>query len=398
VPGALDGVRVLDLTRYGPGPFCAMLLGDLGAEVITVDEAHPGDPRRSRAMLGPGSVLGQRSGYMRRNARRIALNLKHAGGLAVARRILAGADVMLESFRPGVAARLGLDPEALIRDHPRLVVCSISGFGQDGPYRDRPGHDLNYLALGGFLDGNRGGGEAPVAPSTVLADLAAGGMQAAVGILAALLARERTGRGQLVDVSLQEGVVALVSPLVAWVAGDRLRDWTLLRGEAPWYQVYETSDGRHLAVAAVEPWFYATVCDALGHPEWVELQFDVSTWPAVREAMASIVRSQPLAVWQERLERLDSCVTAIPTIGEVLEDEQLKARGTFVEVEAGAGRQEVQVRPLPRLSETPASIRRGAVAYGHDTEDILAELGYAESERDSLRGAGAVGEALAGAR
>jgi alpha-methylacyl-CoA racemase len=371
-----------------------MILGDMGADVITVDQARPasGAADAVQPMIGPGSVLGTRGGYMRRNARRVALDLKHPDASQVAHRILERADVMVESFRPGVAARLGLDPTELRNQYPRLVICSISGYGQDGPYRDRAGHDLNYIALSGLLDANRGNDGMPSVPGTVLADLAGGGMQAVVGILAALVARERTGEGQLVDVALHEGVVGLLAPLIAWISDATERSWTLLTREAPWYNVYQTSDGRHIAVAAVEPRFYATFCELVGHPEWVDAQFDTATWPAMRETMKALFSSRPLAEWRALLEVHDTCVSAVPTMQEVLDDEHLRARGTFVDVLVDGAQTMLQVRPLPRLSETPLEIRRAGVAYGHDTDVILAELGYDDDARRRLRAGGAVGE------
>jgi len=361
-----------------------MLLGDMGADVLVVDEARPG------AMAAPGGALGAAGSWMRRNVRRIALDLKHPDGQAVIRRILVRADVMLEGFRPGVAARLGLDPGLLRREHPRLVICSISGFGQDGPYRDRAGHDLNYIAMGGLLDGNRGPDGAPVVPATVLADLAAGGMQAAIGVLAALLARQRTGQGQLVDVSLHEGMVALMAPMLTRLLGDHPREWTLLTGEAPWYGVYQTGDGRHITVAAVEPWFYTTVCRLLGHPEWAETQFDTSTWAKTREAMAELFRSRPLQAWRDLLEEEETCVAAVPSLQEVLEDGHLQARGTFVPVIRDDGTETVHVRPVPRLSETPMDIRRPPPRYGADTDEVLLDLGFDTAERDRLCAGGGV--------
>jgi crotonobetainyl-CoA:carnitine CoA-transferase CaiB-like acyl-CoA transferase len=290
-----------------------------------------------------------------------------------------------------VAARLGFDSAALAVSHPRLVCCSISGFGQDGPYRDRAGHDLNYLGWGGFLAGSRGPDGHPVVPATVIADLAAGGMQAVIGILAALFARERSGRGQAVDASLVEGMVALMAPMLVRLLNGDVRRWSLLTGESPWYQVYATRDGRHLTVAAVEPWFWAQVCSAIGRPEWVEDQFDTSNWARRRTELAGIVAGRSLDEWRAVFDELDACVAPVPGFDEVLDDPHHRGRGTFVDVPAADGDgATVQVRPLPRLSETPASIRRGAVGYGADTGAILVELGYDDRERRRLLGSGAV--------
>lgn len=222
----LAGYHVVDLSRYGPGPFCSMLLGDLGAEVIVVDDGAPRSARGRRN--DPATAqddLTQPLEYMRRNARRIALDLKHKDGQLVMQRLVSRADVFIESFRPGVAARLGLGHEPLRDQHPRLVYCSISGYGQSGPYRDWQGHDVNYLGLGGLLGLTGQVDGPPSLPGTLVADLAGGGMPAALAILGALLARERTGVGQYIDVSLQEGVVGLLSPMIALA----LAGWTVDR-------------------------------------------------------------------------------------------------------------------------------------------------------------------------
>jgi alpha-methylacyl-CoA racemase len=330
---------------------------------------------------------------MRRNARRIALDLKHPDGQAVVQKLVERADVVLESFRPGVAARLGLGHEDLLKCYPQLVYCSISGYGQDGPYARRPGHDLNYLALGGFLHMTGQSSGPPVIPGTIIADLAAGGQQAVIGILAALLAKTKTGRGQFIDISLQEGIVALMAPMLALVTtGQRAeRGQTLLTGATPWYNVYETSDKRYLAVAALEPWFYAKLCTLLQHPAWIELQFDQTTWHTIYKTMAEIFRAQPLTYWRQLLEEAETCVTTIPTLEEVLADPQLLARETFVALPTMEGKDGLQVRPLPRLSETPASVRRPAEPPGNSGTQILTELGYTTSESEQLRFNGGVG-------
>jgi len=391
VSGPLAGSLVVDLTRYGPGPYCSMLLGDLGCEVVVVDDyrAPAAAHARTKAMIGPGAPLGSQGSWMRRNARRIALDLKNPGGREVLDRLLDRADVLLEGFRPGVAPRLGIDVASLRSAHRRLVICSITGFGQDGPYRDRAGHDLNYLAMGGLLDGNRGHDGEPVLPPTVLADLAAGGMQAAIGVLAALLARERSGEGQSIDVSLHEGVVALMAPLLLRLLGDDSRSWTLLRGEAPWYRSYATADARHLAIAAVEPWFYAAVCSVLGHPEWLAKQFDTASWPAMGHVMGAQLATRTAAEWMALFGERDSCVCVVPTMDELLADQHLRARGTFVEVE-GDGSRAPHVRALPRFSDTPADIRRGQMPWNFDCGSLLDELGFGPEARERLYSEGGV--------
>lgn len=388
--GPLAGIRVVDLSRYGPGPYCAMVLGDMGADVVVVDEAHAHQGKDRRPpMVGPGGPLGTAGGFMRRNCRRLALDLTHAQGRSIAQQLVAGADVLLEAYRPGTLSRLGLDPAELRRRHPRLVICSVSGFGQDGPHRSRPGHDLTYLARGGWLDANRDARGEPVVPATVVADIAAGGMQAVVGILAALLVRERTGEGQLVDVSLQEGVVALVAPLLAWLLRERDRRWTLLYGEAPWYGIYRTADDRHLVIAAVEPWFWERVCRVLGRPQWVAAQYETASWPAMRSELAATVARRPLDYWLALFEPLDACVEAVTSLDALGNDPQLRHRGTLIDVGGST-----QVRPLPRLSATPLAVRRPPPPYGADTRTLLAELGLGSSEVARLIAAGIAAETV----
>lgn len=387
----LAGFQVLDLSVYGPGPYCSMLLSDLGGEVIVVDDGTPEDARGRRTI--PGQSAGDLTGpleYMRRNARRIALDLKHPDGQLVVHRLVDQADVLIESFRPGVANRLGLGYEQLHHDHPRLIYCSISGYGQSGPYRDWQGHDINYLALGGLLGLTGDPSGAPILPGTLVADLAGGGLPAAVAILGALLSRERSGKGQFIDVSLQEGIVGLLSPMIAlalagWPVG---RGSSVLSGGAPWYRVYATSDGRHLAVGAIEPWLFAELCRRLDHHEWQDRQYDHSHWPEMAAEMARIFGSMPLQHWRDRLEPAGVCVTRVSNLDEVLADPQLASRGTFGEGEPQAA----WLRTLPIMSGAPAFRHRHPSDPGADADDILTELGFTPDERRRLRQSGGVSD------
>lgn len=385
----LAGVRVLDFSMYGPGPYCSMLLGDLGADLVVVDEGSPRLARGRRHRPETNTAdLTQPLEYMRRNARRIALDLKHPDGQHIVQRLAGRADVLIESFRPGVAARLGLGHEDLRRRHPRLVYCSISGYGQSGPYRDWQGHDINYLALGGLLDmtGNPDG--APVLPGTLVADLAAGGLPAVVAILGALLARERSGEGQFIDVSLQEGVVGLLSPMLALAkAGWPVeRGASVLTGGAPWYRVYGTSDGRYIAVGAIEPWLFAELCRRLDHPEWQERQYDRDDWPEMAAEMARIFGAEPLQHWRDLLEPAGVCVTRVSELDDVLDDPQLVSRGAF----GHADQQATYARTLPLMSGVPPVDARPPSAPGADGDAILAEIGIDADERRRLRQSGGV--------
>jgi len=382
----LSGYTVLDLSRYGPGPYCSMLLSDLGANVTVVDDGTPRDARGRRAATNSVEDLTAPLDYMRRNARRIALDLKHPDGKQVVQRLVAQADVLIESFRPGVAARLGLGYEELSERHPRLVYCSISGYGQDGPYRDRQGHDINYLALGGLLGLTGEPAGDPILPGTLVADLAGGGLPAAVAILGALLARERSGKGRYIDVSLQDGIVALLSPMIAlaqagWPAG---RGTGVLSGGAPWYRVYRTADDRHVAVGAIEPWLFAELCRRLERPDWIDQQFDRSAWPEMQREMSTIFAGRTMDEWRDLLEDAGVCVTGVSTLDEMMRDPQLMERGTLGPQPAVAD----NIRSLPVMVTDPP--RRAPSQPGADADEVLASLGFDEEERQRLRESGGV--------
>ena len=286
-PGPLAGTKVLDLSRNAPGPFCTMVLGDLGADVIAVHSpvaaGGAGRLEADRATGGSASdeafpaLRGGRSDTLGRNKRSIGINLKNPRGHDIFRSLVAGSDVLVEEMRPGTADRLGIGYEAMHELNPRLVYCSISGFGRDGPYAALPGHDLSYLAQAGALAMLAPRGGLPVIPQNIVADYAGGGLVAAVGVLAALLARHRTGLGQHVDASLTDGVLYVLADLLsAWFGfaeTPRLGE-SAVSGALPSYSVYETSDGRHIAVACLEPWFFHNLCGALGRADLIPLFSD----------------------------------------------------------------------------------------------------------------------------
>jgi alpha-methylacyl-CoA racemase len=362
----LAGYRVLDLTLYGPGPYCAMLLRELGAEVIAVDDGTPAERRGRRGVIdGEVATVLASVEYMRRGVRRIALDLRHPDGQLVLHRLLARADVLLEGFRPGVATRLGLAQDEVRRAYPRLVYCSISGYGQDGPYRLRAGHDINYLALGGLLGLTGAAGGPPVLPGTLVGDLAGGGQPATIAVLGALLARERTGEGAYLDIAVQEEVARLLGPLLALhAAGQPVdRGTSSFTGGAPWYAVYETADGLHLAIGALEPWFWAAFCERVGHPEWIAQQADRAAWPALHAGLTTLFRSQPRAYWLALLDGVDACVTPVLSPDELLADPQLAVRGVF---------------PDPGTLPPPS-------APGADRDAILVALDFTPAEQERLR-------------
>jgi crotonobetainyl-CoA:carnitine CoA-transferase CaiB-like acyl-CoA transferase len=377
--GALAGVRVLDLTRYVPGPFCTQLLGDLGADVVKVEEPPLGDPVR---MVPPAvGDDGAAHAALNRNKRSVVVDLRKEEGALVVRRLAAGADVLVEAYRPGALARRGLGAETLCAGNPRLVYCSLTGYGQDGPLAGHAGHDLNYLALGGFLDGNRDADGRPVLPETQVADVV-GGLVAAVGILAALRARETTGRGQVVDVSLLDGVLALLSvPLARRAAGHEGPGE--LSGTRPAYNVYACRDGRHLAVGALEPKFWEALCRALGLQDRIGRQWEGPQRARdTTAALARVFATRDRDDWVGALSAADACVEPVLGLDEVLEHPH--ARRSLVE-QTDAAQPYRAVRCPVGLSASPAATRRPPPALGEHTSEVLAEAGYAREDVERLR-------------
>src|SRR5689334_15280283 len=321
MPAALSRFRMLDLSRQLPGPFCSMLLADLGMDVLAV--YAPTDP------MGMGIPL------LGRNKRSLSLNLKAPEGRAIFHRLARDADVVLEGSRPGAAARLGVDWETLRALNPRLVYCSISGYGQDGPYRDRVGHDVNYLGFAGVIGLTGGAGGPPVIPGVQIADIGGGALTAAIGILSALWAREETGQGQFVDIAMLDGSVAWqVVHVMRWLAdkhGPAPGD-ALLTGHHPCYAIYETRDGRHVTVGALQPHFWRTPCERLGMPDRVQKRLAEG---AERDDMfrraGARVRVRTMAEWVEEVADVDICYGPVATLPEMMRDPQVRHRGMATE-------------------------------------------------------------------
>jgi len=395
-PLPLEGIRVLDLTRHLPGPFCTQLLGDFGAEVWKVETPGPGDPTR---MVPP--FVGDRESALfmavNRNKQSIALDLKRAGGKRVLKGLAREADVLVEGFRPGVMARLGLGYETLRDENERLIYAAITGYGQTGPLRDRAGHDLNYVAYSGALDMTGAADGPPVQPGVQVADLT-GALYAVIGILLALEARRRTGRGQLVDVSMLDGCVSLLSihALAAFYGQPPVRGRFALSGCLPNYSVYETSDGRHLAVAALEPQFWARAADALGLTELADRAIRYPLDPELsavdRAVVASRVRERTLAEWEAVFEPVDACVSPVRTAAEALESAPVRARGLRRATPHPTLGLIHQLAPGVHLEDTPGSLRTPPPAHGEQTDALLSSvLGLSAEEIAALRGEGALG-------
>jgi alpha-methylacyl-CoA racemase len=377
----LAGVRVLDLTRLLPGPMCTLHLADLGADVIKIEDTGAGD------YAAPALRM-----LVQRNKRALRLDLKQPAGVAVLQALAGDADVLVEGFRPGVMERLGVGYETLAALNPKLVYCSITGYGQSGPYRDEPGHDLNYCALAGVSDQIGRAGEAPALSNVPVADLLGGSLTAAMGLLAALFDAQRTGRGRHVDISIADSTLAhAVVPMVSMLKEGTTRPagTDKLSGGLACYGLYRTSDGRHLAVGALERKFWDAFCHVLGRDDLKprHLPPDAEATQALRAELAEIIASQPLAHWQQRFEGTGCCVTPVLRLEEALEDPHFRARGMVVEPPDGGPR---QLACPVKMSGYRFELRRAAPSPGEHNDEILADAGYGIEERAALRKQGVV--------
>lgn len=386
---ALSDVRILDLSRLLPGAFCSLLLADLGADVIKVEDTDSGDYLRwMPPMVDESSAMFH---ALNRNKRSVALNLKTDAGRDAFMHLVAGADVVLESFRPGVLQRLGLDYAALAGRNPRVVLCSISGYGQDGPYLARAGHDLNYAALSGVLSLQGESDGVPAMPGVPAGDLGAGALHAAVAILAALHQRERTGRGQHCDIAMLDGLVAWMAHNAAtfFATGELPRAGALLlNGRYPCYRMYRCADGS-VSVAALETKFWRALVTALGLPHlagsaFAEGEEGAHVAAAVQDALMQRTRAEVAQLGAEA----DVCCEPVLGLDEVFANAQVLHRG--MQVAAGVAGPLPQTACPVRLSDSAPSVRRGAPAWGADTRELLGEAGYDATTLDELERAGAI--------
>ena len=377
--GPLDGVRVIEIASLAPAPFGCMILSDLGADVLRVDRAESCGP----GATAPPDPLG-------RGRRSIGINLKDPAGIELLLRLADTADVLVEGFRPGVAERLGFGPEVCAGRNPRLVYGRMTGWGQDGPLAPTAGHDIDYIAVAGALFGIGRAGERPVPPINLVADFGGGGMLLALGVLAALIERERSGRGQVVDAAMVDGSALLTSFLYGLRAAGAWRDErgvNLLDGGAPFYDTYETADGGAVAVGALEAKFYAELLAGLGLAgEDLPGQHDRAGWPVLRARFAEVFATRTRDEWAEVFAGSDGCVAPVLSLAEAHRHPHNAARGTFTEV-GGV----VQPAPAPRFGRTAAGVPAAPPAPGADTDAVLERLGCTPGEIAALRAGGTVG-------
>ncbi|MBP1632715.1 MAG: hypothetical protein H6Q11_1003 [Acidobacteria bacterium] len=376
--GPLEGMTVIEIASLGPGPFCAMVLADLGAKVIRVDRQVSG----GQLPIAVDPLL--------RGRESLTLDLKRPGSAEVVLRLVERADVLLEGFRPGVAERLGIGPDACLGRNPRLVYGRVTGWGQEGPLAARAGHDIDYIALAGALYPIGRAGGPPVPPLNLVADFGGGGMLAALGVLAALWERQRSGLGQVVDAAMVDGSALLTAMFHGMRAAGLWTDdrgTNLLDSGAPFYDCYETADGRFVAVGALEPQFYVALCAGLGlDPATLPSQYDPSGWPALRERLAAAFRTRTRDEWEEVFGGMDACVAPVLTMEEATHHPHNLARGTFVQV-GGI----TQPGPAPRFGRTPAVVPAPVAVPGEHTARVLADFGFTEEEVAGLRAALVVG-------
>ncbi|XP_068958550.1 alpha-methylacyl-CoA racemase-like isoform X2 [Petaurus breviceps papuanus] len=365
---ALKGVRVLELVGLAPGPHCGMILADFGAQVLRVERLGHHDPK-----------------WMARRKWSLALDLKRPQGADVMRRLCRQMDVLLESFRPGIMEKFGLGPEVLQKDNPRLIYARLTGFGQSGSLSKVAGHDINFLALSGVLSKLGRSSETPYAPLNLLADFGGGGLTCALGIVLALYERTQSGKGQVIDASMVEGTAYLGSFLwhsqntVLW---SQPRGQNVLDGGAPFYETYRTSDGKFMAVGAIEPQFYALLINGLGlNCDELPDQLSISGWKEVKKKFADIFAKKTQAEWCKIFDGTDACVTPVLSLEKAALNEHNRERGSFITDDDD----NVSPRPAPLLSRTPAvpSNKRNPLEGGH-TEELLQEFGFSKEEIHQL--------------
>ncbi|HEY2561931.1 MAG TPA: CaiB/BaiF CoA-transferase family protein [Caldimonas sp.] len=377
--GPLAGLRVLEFEAIGPGPFAGMMLADMGADVLLVD--RPGD-----ADLGFGRE--RRFDVMLRGRRSIVLDLKSASGVAAALSLCEKADALIEGFRPGVMERLGLGPDAVLARNPRLVYGRMTGWGQSGPLADRAGHDIDYIALAGVLHAIGRKGEAPLPPLNLVGDFGGGGMLLAFGIACGVIEARASGRGQVVDAAMIDGAAILATMFSGLIAAGHWRDErgvNVLDSGAPWYDSYETRDGRHMAVGAIEAKFYAELLERLGLDASLRsTQHDRSTWPALRATLAARFRERTRAEWVAVFAGSDACVAPVLSFAESRAHPQVAARAGALELGGIA-----QPAPAPRFARTPGAATRPPPERGSGGTEALRDWGFDVSAIETLQASGA---------
>lgn len=383
--GILDGIKVLDLSRLLPGPYCTLMMADYGAEVIKIEEVEKGDYIRWRKPAISG--IGARHLTINRNKKSVELNLKTEEGRHIFKQLAAEADVILESFRPGVMKRLGLHYEEISKLNERIIYCSLTGYGQTGPYANLPGHDINYIGYSGVLGliGEKNG--KPIIPGVQIADLGGGALLALSAICMALFHKERTGKGQYIDISMLDGTVTWqYAALSDFFASGRLpkRGENRLDGQFAYYQVYKTKDQKYLTVGASEEKFWKRFCELVQKPEWIQLHSSKNQ-DVLKNELSLLFLTKSQKEWLELLALEETCVGPVYDIDEVLQDPQIVERGLFFEMEHPLAGRVKQIAPPIKFSEVGKQTFSPAPLLGEHTEQVLFDLNYSSEEVEDLR-------------
>ena len=394
--GALSGIKVLDLSRLLPGPYCSLMMADYGAEVIKIEEPGLGDYIRWRKPAING--IGARHLTVNRNKKSIELNLKSEEGKEIFKKMAESADVILESFRPGVMDRLGIGYDEISKLNEGIVYCSLTGYGQTGPYRNLPGHDVNFIGYSGILGliGQKDG--KPVVPGVQIADLGGGALMALSGITMALLHKERTGKGQYIDVSMLDGAVTwLYTAASDYFASGEIpeRGKNRLDGKFAFYNVYETKDHKYLSVGASEEKFWKNICELIGRPEWIELhEGPDEVQEQLKNDMAQLFKQKNQNEWLDLLQTEDTCVGPVYDVDEIFSDPQIMDRELFTNMNHPVAGSIKQIGFPIKFSETPGEIQSHAPILGEHTEEILSELHYSSEMIENLRNNGVIGKSV----
>jgi alpha-methylacyl-CoA racemase len=376
----LDGIRVIEMAGLAPSPYCGMILADFGANVVIVDRLSTGAPEIPNIMAKNPFDRGKRS---------VRINLKAEEGIGVVRKMFQVSDVLLEPYRPGVMEKLGLGPNEAMELNPKLIYARLTGWGQNGPYAGMAGHDINYIALSGALSLFRREGEKPLPPCNLLGDFAGGGMLCAMGILLALIERNNSGKGQVVDAAMIDGATNISTLFWGLLANHLMTldiGTNMLDSGAPYYQTYETADGKFMSVGAIEARFYEELLKGLEiDPSTLPSQHDMGRWPEMRDRFAEAFKTKTRDEWTAIFDGTDACVAPILDMDEVDNHRHNKERDLLVEMEGVS-----QPAPAPRLSRTPGTVQRPGTPRGSETREILEELGYTKEEIESLFGTNTV--------
>jgi len=378
--GPLDGIRILEVAGLGPGPFAAMMLSDMGADVLRIDRA---------SAVREGEPEGIAAEVLDRGRRSVGIDLKHPEGVAAMLKLIASADVLIEGFRPGVMERLGLGPDVCRDRNPRLVYGRMTGWGQDGPLAQAAGHDINYIALAGALNAIGHAGQKPVPPLNLVGDFGGGGMMLAFGVVCALIERGSSGLGQVVDAAMVDGTAALMAPFFGMTAAgvwNEERGTNLLDGGAHFYDTYETRDGAYVSIGSIERQFYAELLEKTGlASDDLPKRMDRDSWPKLRDRLTEIFKSKTRAEWCEIMEGSDVCFAPVLSMSEAPSHPHNRARNTFVEIDGVT-----QPAPAPRFDRTPGAISRGPSSPGQHTDEALSDWGFEPETLTKLRDAGAI--------